>query len=144
MATKKPMGRPSKYKPEYCDMLINHCTAGLSFESFAGVVNTCIDTLYEWERVHSEFSYAKKEANAKCRIFWENIGIRAMAEEKDAPKINSAIWIFNMKNRFKWKDRTEIEETSKQSIKHSIDPETEKSIIEHAAILKEFIKNTKK
>ena len=31
---RNPVGRPTKYKPEYCEMLIEHMSEGLSFESF--------------------------------------------------------------------------------------------------------------
>ncbi len=57
---KRKEGRPTLYRPEYCDRLILHCKKGLSYEAFAGVVDVCVDTLYEWEKVHPKFSEAKK------------------------------------------------------------------------------------
>lgn len=96
-------GRPTKYKPEYCQLLLEHCEKGLSFEAFAGVVRVCVDTLLEWANKHPEFSLAKKEASALSRLFWERLGIRIAAGQlKNA---NAAVYIFNMKNRFKWRDR---------------------------------------
>lgn len=118
-----PAGRPTTYDEKYCEMLVEHMAKGFSFESFASVTDTCKDTLYEWVKVHEEFSDAKKRATEKCRLFWESIGIQhiinreTMTRDEDGnttvekTSLNSAAWIFNMKNRFKneWKDKQEIE-----------------------------------
>lgn len=111
---KQKTGRPSSYKPEYCQLLIQHMKGGLSFESFAGKIGKSRETLYEWEGVYSEFSDAKKEAEALCLQWWENAGIAGMLglkQTKDGIPLgtfNAAIWIFNMKNRFNWRDKREL------------------------------------
>lgn len=103
-------GRPTKYKPEYCDQLVDHMTDGYSFESFAGKCEVNIDTLYHWCTIHPSFSEAKKIAVEKCRLFWERMGIEGL-RYKD---FNATVWIFNMKNRFKWRDNySEVEQTEK-------------------------------
>ena len=116
-------GRPTTYEDRFCDLLIDHMTKGYSFESFAAITDTCKDTLYEWVKVHPEFSDAKKRATDKSRLFWEKVGIENIVNietmEKDESgsftavkkSLNSAAWIFNMKNRFKddWKDKHETE-----------------------------------
>lgn len=107
-------GRPSKYKPEYCQQLIAHMTTGLSFDSFAAVIDVNQDTLHEWVKVHPDFSEAKKEAYSKNLLFWENHGIEGLYstteyDDKGKPtsskSINATVWIFNMKNRHKWRDK---------------------------------------
>jgi hypothetical protein len=95
-------GAPSKYKPEYCAQLIAHMTQGLSFETFAAVIKVNQDTLHEWAKVHPEFSEAKKEAWAQNQLFWERIGITGMAGK--IANFNATVWIFNMKNRHRWRD----------------------------------------
>ena len=111
MAKAKGPGRPSLYKEEYCEMLVEHCAKGLSFESFAGVVKVNRDTLYEWEKKHIQFSDAKKRAEAVCRLFWEEAGIKGLWGSKDR-MFNATVWIFNMKNRFGWKDVKDVEVSS--------------------------------
>lgn len=110
----KPNGRPSKYKPEFCEQLIQHMSEGLSFESFAAIAKVNLDTLYEWAKVHEEFSEAKKEAFANCQLYWESQGIAGLYSTTDydedgkpikSKSLNSSVWIFNMKNRFKWRDK---------------------------------------
>lgn len=102
-------GRPTKYKPEFCEMLIKHMTRGLSFESFAGQCDTHFDSLYEWCKKYPEFSEAKKIGTAKSREVWEMIGINGAVGKIKG--FNVVAWIFNMKNRFGWRDQPDIELT---------------------------------
>lgn len=108
-------GRPTKYKPEYDEMLIEHMSSGLSFESFAGVISVNQDTLHEWAKVNPSFSEAKKIAFSKCRCWWEKAGISGLWGSKDST-FNAAVWIFNMKNRFKWTDKVEVESSQTNTI----------------------------
>lgn len=98
----KTKGRPSKYRPEYCDQLIGHMKHGLSFESFGAVIGVNRDTLYEWARVHQDFSDAKKRGTDETLLFWEKMGMAGMTGKIKG--FNSTVWIFSMKNRFGWRD----------------------------------------
>lgn len=100
-------GRPSKYKPEFCAALIEHMRAGFSFESFAAIVNINNDTIYEWSKKNKEFAEAKKIAFAQSRLFWEKLCLENMHSSKEV-SFNTTLWIFNMKNRFGWRDRVEM------------------------------------
>ena len=100
------VGRPTKYKREYCDRLTQWMAKGMSFESFAGDVDVDRDTIYQWAKVHIEFSDAKKRGSAKSQAFWEKIGVAGSSGK--LPGFQTGAWVFNMKNRFSWKDRQEI------------------------------------
>ena len=104
MEPKAKPGQPTKYKQEYCQKLIEHMRNGLSFESFAAVIKVNQDTLYEWAKVHPEFSEAKKEAFAENLLFWEREGIAGLHGDKENT-FKATVWIFNMKNRHKWRDK---------------------------------------
>lgn len=67
-------GRPSLYKPEYCEQLIEHMRGGNSFWTFAAKTGTHFDTLSEWTRKHPDFSEAKKIGMALLLEFDENLG----------------------------------------------------------------------
>lgn len=102
-----PAGRPTKYKPEYCEMLVEHMREGFSFLSFGGLreVDCGQNTLYEWEKAHPEFQEAKIRGEQACRLQWEKLG---MKESKEA--IPSGTYRLNMVNRFKdWTDKKELE-----------------------------------
>ena len=115
-----PAGRPSKYRQEYCDLLVKHMEDGLSFESFAGVVHVDRDTIYEWANKHKEFSDAKKRGQALCQIWWESKGKEGLFTGKDE-KFNATVWLFNMKNRFGWRDQQSIEHSGPDGKPISID-----------------------
>ena len=120
-----PAGRPTIYEERFCDLLIEHMAKGLSYESFAGFLGVSKQTIYDWEKVNAEFLDSKKIGVEKSRLFWEQQGIDGLFDTKESTKeedgswntkerkLNGAVWIFNMKNRFKeeWRDKQEIETT---------------------------------
>jgi hypothetical protein len=53
---------------------------------------------------HPEFLEARKKGESACRRWWETQGKIGMHMKV----FNSTVWIFNMKNRFKWADRSEL------------------------------------
>lgn len=112
MAKKKheKPGQPTLYRQEYCALLVEHMSQGLSYEAFAGVVGVSRQTLYDWEHANQEFSDAKKAAVEKSRLFWEKLGIDNIINESfgnnnGSRSLNASTWIFNMKNRFGWRDK---------------------------------------
>ena len=104
----KKLGRPTNYKEEYCDIIVEEMAKGLSFEASGGDKRIAVskDTLYQWLKKYPAFSDAKKKGENLCLNFWERIGIgRALGK---VPKGCAASYIFNMKNRFLWRDRLEV------------------------------------
>lgn len=97
-------GRPTKYDPAYCEMLVAHMRTGLSFPSFAGKLEINPDTLYEWLKKHPDFSEAKRVGEALNLQFWEGQGIQGLWGNKEL-SFNSTVWVFNMKNRHRWRDK---------------------------------------
>lgn len=121
-------GRPTDYEERYCEELIDHMSKGYSFESFAGKISVARSTIYEWVDNFPQFSDAKKAAFEQSRLWWEKQGIDGLYstteyDEKGKPSlsksINSTLWIFNMKNRFKedWRDKVETEHSGGLDIK---------------------------
>lgn len=131
-----PAGRPSKYQPEYCEMLIKHMSQGKSFWSFAAEVDVCFDTLSEWTKTHQEFSEAKKIGMSKLLKFDEELNLmgssgqlrRVARVEKvtgedgstrettfhEQANFAQTFRIFVMKNRYPrlYRDKIEIESSS--------------------------------
>jgi transposase len=114
-----PVGRPTDYKPEYCSQLEEHMASGLSYESFAGTVRVSKQTLYDWEAKYSGFLDAKRIGFELNRLWWEKLGTAHITHTdskfESTPKLNSPVYIFNMKNRFpkEWRDRTEVKQEVK-------------------------------
>lgn len=103
-----PMGRPTIYKSEYCLELIKHMADGFSFEAFGAIAHCCKDTLYEWLKKHPEFADAKRLAESYGRYFWEKAGQDGMTCT-DGERFNATVWVFNMKNRFGWRDSKDVD-----------------------------------
>ncbi len=101
-------GRPTDYKKEYCQMLIEHMSEGLSFESFGGVIDCDKATLYRWLDAQSDFSNAKAIGRQKSLIFWEKQGVKGLFSI-DGISLNPTVYRLNMINRFAWKDKAEEE-----------------------------------
>lgn len=96
----------SKYKVEYCQGLIDHMAAGLSWQCFCGVIGVALATTKLWLEKHSEFAEAKAIGEGQARLYWEKLGkIGVLGKIKD---FNSSVFIFTMKNRFDWTDRTDL------------------------------------
>lgn len=91
-----PAGRPTDYRPEYCDLIIEVMSEGLSFASFAATLGVCRDSLNEWASKHPEFSVAKKVANDKRIAWWEKKARGIM--DGSVPYQSTTMAIFMMKN----------------------------------------------
>ncbi len=99
-------GQPTKYKPEFCEMLILHMSQGLSFESFAADANVARATLYNWQDENPDFLDAHKTGEAKRMKFYESVGVSGMSGH--LPGFSASTWIFSMKNVAKWTDRQDL------------------------------------
>ncbi|NRA68375.1 MAG: hypothetical protein HRU19_28075 [Pseudobacteriovorax sp.] len=56
------IGRPTKYKEEYCDLVIKHMSAGKSLASFAATIGTNRQRIWQWRQKHKEFQDACEAA----------------------------------------------------------------------------------
>lgn len=128
------LGRPTKYLPEYCDLVIEHCSKGYSFDSFAGLVKVNQDTIYEWAKVYPDFSEAKAVALEAARLHWEKLSIEGLPTESTfddkgrivkQTTIPASVWVFSMKNRFsrEWSDRIPVaKEQPNTTVNIAFDP----------------------
>jgi hypothetical protein len=74
---KRKVGRPTKYRPEFCAALIEHMRRGLTFEAFGASkeIGVAKDTLYEWLKRHKEFSDARKRGMPLLEYFYIQTGL---------------------------------------------------------------------
>lgn len=102
-------GRPSKYKPTYCNLLIEHMQEGASIASFAAEIGVARSTINEWADAHPDFSEALKKGKAKCAAWWEK-QLRGIATEGGGPGSATAV-IFGLKNMASedWREKQEVE-----------------------------------
>jgi hypothetical protein len=108
LTPKKKMGAPTKYKAEYCDEVVSFMGRGFSVEAFAGHVSVSKETLYNWMEEYPDFKAAVAVGREKCRIWWEEAGHQGIFTGKDT-SFSAATWIFNMRNRFGWRNEDKTE-----------------------------------
>ena len=106
-----PAGRPSKYKPEFCEQVIEYGKEGMSLHEMALELDICYDTLNEWRKEKPEFSDAVKKALTYSQGWWERLGRTAASGYVN--NFNATAYIFNKKNRFPadWRDKQEVAQT---------------------------------
>ena len=102
-----PAGRPSNYKPEYCDLVIKLMSVGKSWTAVACSLHTTREVLDTWCEKHPEFADAKKNGFLLSEAWWESIAHENLMVHKDGPNLNATLWYMNMKNRFGWRDKHE-------------------------------------
>lgn len=126
----KPMGRPSKYKPEYAEQAYKLCQLGATDAQLADFFQVSISTINLWKVEHKNFSesvkLSKEIANERVE---QSLYRRAMGYEHDEVDIrvvaneivqtnirkyyppDSTAMIFWLKNRKadEWRDKQETQ-----------------------------------
>ena len=74
-ATKHPGGRPTIYRPELGQQLIEAMAGGLSAEAAAAKIGISARSVFEWQKLHPEFLQAVQEGRAMAMLFWERLAI---------------------------------------------------------------------
>ena len=114
---KKKVGRPTDYKPEYCQQIIDYFNDPSNtpiplFADFALKLGVSRATLHEWRQAHPEFFDAYKNAHAIQKARW----IKGSLEGQ----FNPAFTIFFGKNVFKWRDKQELEHSGTLTIEDKL------------------------
>jgi len=103
------MARPTKYKKEYCDLVPELMADGMSVTEVAAHIGVSKSTVYKWAEDRPAFSDALKEGMERCEAWWESQGRRNL----HVKEFNHVLWYMNMKNRFGWRDKQEVEHGGK-------------------------------
>ena len=107
------VGRPTKYKPEMCETAIELMKAGASLVEVAAELGICAGTVHEWKKSNPDFAAAMQRGIELSRAWWEHQG-RTNLENKS---FNYVGWYMNMKNRFGWKDKSEVSGNATHQVK---------------------------
>jgi len=98
-------GRPSLYKPEYCETVVELGKQGKSPAQIAARLGVDRVSLYDWASAHPEFSTALTRAKVEEQNWWEDVGQSALT----ADKFQASVWAKSMQARFR-EDYTERRE----------------------------------
>lgn len=120
MAAKKKVsrkgvgGRPAKYKPEYCDLIVAYAAEGASFTEFCAEIGVSRQTLHNWKKAHPEFLDAYTRAELVGQAHWERKLRTELMIDRNA---NPALVKLYFANRFNWHDKQELDHGAQDSMK---------------------------
>jgi hypothetical protein len=100
------VGRPSLYKPEYCDIALDLGKKGKSMTQMAAHFDVDKETVKNWTRDYPEFLAAFTRAMTFSQGWWEDQG-QAGLSNRD---FNAPLWHKNVASRFRedYTDRKEV------------------------------------
>lgn len=97
-----PAGRPTKYKPEYCALVIEMGKDGKSWAQMASALDVDRATFYHWQEQYPEFLTAFNRAKVHAQAWWEEKASAAL----DTRDFNAPVWKKSVEARFR-EDYTE-------------------------------------
>jgi hypothetical protein len=111
---KHPGGRPTKYRPEYCERVLGLGREGLSVVEMAAELEIHRETLEEnWPAEFPEFSEAFTRAKELSQAWWEAQGRKNLLLPPGAGTFNGSVWSRSMAARFPrdWREQKGVELT---------------------------------
>ena len=97
---KRGRGRPSEYRPEYCDLVIKVMSEGYSLTGFAGSICMSRDAVYDWIGVYPDFSNAVARARAARVRWWEN----KLKTSRKGAETSASIFALRNADPQEWRD----------------------------------------
>lgn len=91
-------GRPSVYKEEYCERIVDLGLRGASVVEMAFELGVTKQTLHNWTDAHPDFLDAFTRAKMASQVWWERKGRDGM--EKPSQEFQASIWSRSMAARF--------------------------------------------
>lgn len=106
-----PAGRPTDYRPEYCEAVVEFGRMGKSLTWMAAELGVAKSTLQLWEKDIAEFSVAMAHARAHSQQWWEDAGQNNMLMAPGAGTFNASVWSRSMAARFPedWRENKGVE-----------------------------------
>jgi hypothetical protein len=93
-------GRPTEYKPEYCEAVIEYMAQGYSLSAFAGSIRKSRQAVYEWITEHRDFGDAVSRARSTRVTALER---KLLASRKGA-ETTAAIFALRNADPSEWRD----------------------------------------
>ena len=125
---KRPQGQPTKYKPEYDNIVETMAKKGITIDEIAEAFNVNQDTLYNWKELFASFSEALRRGKdyfdtgmVENALLKRALGFKQKNqkvtsrgqvvehEETLPPDATSMIFWLKNRNRDRWRDRQEID-----------------------------------
>ena len=93
--TKAVLGRPSLYRPEYAQQVLEWTAQGYSVNAWAGKIGVAPSTIRDWAASYPDFAEACARAKAARLYWWEEKAIHYVEKEISGPV---SLIMFALKN----------------------------------------------
>jgi len=100
------VGRPTKYRKEYCQIAINLGKEGKGRAHLASTLGVSVSSLREWEQEYEEFSTAMDLNYTHSEAWWLNHALNR------APESDKMI-MFMLQHKYKYTATTDVNITNK-------------------------------
>ncbi len=90
-------GRPTDYRPEYCERVLTLGRDGKSHAQIAADLGVSRQTLHNWAAAHAEFAEAIAWSRDLAQAWFENKGQDGLGDNR----FNAALWSKQMAARFR-------------------------------------------
>lgn len=94
---KRPVGRPTKYKPEYCEKIIELGKEGKSIAQMASFFDVDKASIFRWAEDSDDFRTALARARAHSQNWWEEKAQQNLASRD----FNAQLWLKSVTSRFR-------------------------------------------
>ena len=101
------IGRPTDYRPQFGNEILNLMAAGLSLAASAAELGFHRQRVYEWMERHPDFADTVKLAQVKRQLFLE----RRLLSAEIGPVVTSTIFALKNAGPEDWRDKQEHEHT---------------------------------
>lgn len=110
------MSLPSKYKPEFCELVITLGRKGHSRTAIAALLRVDRSTLYDWMSANPEFADALEFSMTCSQAHWEDKALAAI--DLHVSQFDARLWAKIMSARFP----KEYRETGRKEVTVSLHP----------------------
>lgn len=110
-------GRPSEYRPEYCQAVIDFMGQGYSLTAFAGSIRMSRDTVYRWIREHTDFSDAVARARPARVAALEAKLLRA----RKGAETSAAVFALKNADPLEWRDVRSVDHQHSMKVEQLTD-----------------------
>lgn len=109
-----PAGRPTDYRPEYCERVIELGRLGMSVVEMAADIGVARNTLEQlWPAANPEFLQALTHARECSQAWWESMGRTNLTMPPQTGQFQASVWSRSMAARFPkdWREKNETAHT---------------------------------
>lgn len=144
----RKVGRPTDYRPEFCNQVIEWGALGHSREEISSDLGVYWSTMMLWAHANPDFMLALDEAKREEMLYFERLARNHNVETPGGNRLNTALWSRSIAARFpaKYRENAKLELTGNNGgpIQLDIVHDFSQSLLDDLAGTRQVIDDTKR